>query len=118
MATLVARRRKDGTVAHRVQWRLVGSGPWQSETFDDKRAAAKFQAQVEAHGHLWPEGWVKGWGYGAPPALDDEPAGDLLIDFGTAYVRRPPPPMSPSSTFSVLPSRSRLSRSRAACCSQ
>jgi integrase len=88
MATLVARRRKDGTVAHRVQWRLAGSGPWQSETFDDKRAAAKFQGQVEAHGHMWPEGWVKGWGYGAPPTLDAESAGDLLIDFGTAYVRR------------------------------
>ncbi len=50
MATLVARWRTDGSVAHRVQWRLVGTGPWQSETFDDKRAAAKFQTQVEAHG--------------------------------------------------------------------
>jgi hypothetical protein len=51
MATLVARRRKDRTTGYRVQWRLDGGdGPWQSETFDDRRAAAKFHAQVEACG--------------------------------------------------------------------
>ena len=62
MATIVARRRNDGSSAYRVQWRLGGGGgPWQSETFDDRRAAAKFQAQVESNGHRWPDGWVKGW---------------------------------------------------------
>jgi integrase len=89
MATLTRRRRKDGTNAYRVQWRLGGGdGPWQSETFDDRRAAAKFQAQVEANGHLWPDGWAKGWGFRTPPTLPEEPTADVLLDFGTAYVRR------------------------------
>jgi hypothetical protein len=46
MATVATRRRKDGTTAYRVQWLLGGrrGAPWQSETFDDRRAAAKFQA--------------------------------------------------------------------------
>ncbi len=88
MATIVARRRKDGSRAYRVQWRLGGgAGPWQSETFDDRRAALKFQSQVESMGHRWPEGWVKGWGFRAPDE-DIEAAGHPLLEFGTAYVRR------------------------------
>ena len=42
MASIVARKRMDGTTGCKVQWRLGGArgGPWQSETFDDRRAAA------------------------------------------------------------------------------
>ena len=87
MASIVNRRRKDGTIGYKVQWRLGGSrtGPWQSETFDDRRAAAKFQAQVEANGHRWPEGWVKGVGFATRvPTADEVP----LVEFGTAHIRR------------------------------
>jgi integrase len=89
MATLVARQRKDRTNGYRVQWRLHGGdGPWQSETFDDRRAAAKFQAQVEACGHQWPDGWVKGVGYAV--ITTDETATDQLplATFSAEYVRR------------------------------
>jgi integrase len=87
MATIVARKRSDGSTGYKVQWRLGGSrsGPWQSETFDDRRAAAKFQVQVEAHGHRWPDGWVKGLGFTEhDPVVDETP----LVEFGTAYIRR------------------------------
>jgi integrase len=91
MASLVARKRADGTTAYRVQWLLGGSrgAPWQSETFDDRKQALKFQAMVEAHHHHWPDGWVKGWGYSPVPAAALEPApGTLLAEYGQAYVRR------------------------------
>ena len=89
MATLVNRPRRDGTVALKVQWRLGGQrdGAWQSETFDDKKQALMFQALVEAHGHRWPDGWVKGWGLAPVPAA--EPLGlTPLGAFGSTYVRR------------------------------
>ena len=90
MATLINRPRSNGSVAFKVQWRLGGTrdGRWQSETFDDRREAIRFQALVEAHQHLWPTGWVKGWGFQAPPALPSESTGTLLETFGDAYVRR------------------------------
>jgi integrase len=91
MASLVSRPRRDGTTAHKVQWRLGGSrdGAWQSETFDDRRQALKFRALVEANHHLWPEGWVKGWGFGtSPSAVDAAGPRTSLEEFGTAYVRR------------------------------
>ena len=90
MASLVSRPRQDGSVAFKVQWRLGGSrhGSWQSETFDDRREALRFQALVEAHRHLWPTGWVKGWGFQARPSLPSESTGTLLETFGIAYVRR------------------------------
>jgi len=91
MAAIVARKRTDGSFGYKVQWRLDGrrDGAWQSETFDSRLAAAKFQAQVEAHGGLWPEGWVKGVGF--VRAQDDvaPPVGaNALLAFGEAYVRR------------------------------
>jgi integrase len=91
MATFVARPRRDGTTAYKVQWRLGGrrDGLWQSETFDDRRQALKFQALVEAHHHLWPDGWVKGWGFNSAPTPGQEAgAPTALLGFGTAYVRR------------------------------
>ena len=91
MATVVPRPRRDGTTAFKVQWRLGGSrdGTWQSETFDDRRKALKFQALVESQHHLWPDGWVKGWGFGtSPSAVDAAGPRTLLEEFGTAYVRR------------------------------
>jgi integrase len=89
MATLVARRRTDRTLAYRVQWRLGGGdGPWQSETFDDRRAAAKFQVQVEACWQQWPDGWVKGLGFVTIPAEEPVAAEHVLADFAKDYVRR------------------------------
>jgi integrase len=89
MASLVTRPRRDGSTAFKVQWRLGGQrgGHWQSETFDDRKQALRFQALVEAHGHRWPDGWVKGWGLGVVPPAD--PAGLTPFgDFGAAYVKR------------------------------
>jgi integrase len=90
MATLVTRPRRDGSIAYKVQWRLGGGrdAPWQSETFDDRREALRFQGLVESHGHLWPTGWVKGWGFAAPPALPVAASATDLEAFGLAYVRR------------------------------
>lgn len=88
MATLVVRRRKDGSRAYRVQWNLGGArgAPWQSETFDSRPAAVKFAAQVEAAGHRWPEGWVKGVGY--VTAAPESEQGHPFVEYATAYVRR------------------------------
>jgi integrase len=90
VATLVSRRRVDGSTAFKVQWRLGGrrDGGWQSETFDERKPALNFQALVEAHGHTWPEGWVKGWGFRTVPDAVTQTAHASLIDFGQAYVRR------------------------------
>jgi hypothetical protein len=68
-----------------VAARWKPGAPWQSETFDDRRAAAKFQAQVEANGHRWPEGWVKGVGFADQARFADEVP---LLEFGTAHIRR------------------------------
>jgi hypothetical protein len=61
MASVVKRARKGGA-HYQVTWRLGGAreGAWQSETFTDGRAAAKFKADVEAYDHAWPDGWVQG----------------------------------------------------------
>lgn len=90
MASLIARPRRDGSTAYKVQWRLGGSrqGSWQSETFDDRREAIRFQSLVEAHGHLWPTGWTKGWGFARAPEPLAAVTGALLEVFGLAYVRR------------------------------
>jgi integrase len=91
MASLVTRARRDGSTAYKVQWHLGGGrdGSWQSETFDDRREALRFQTLVEAHGHLWPTGWTKGWGFALPPEQPVAAAGaTLLSTFATAYVRR------------------------------
>ena len=84
MATLVTRVRKDGSKAYRVKWPLGGrrGAPWQSETFEDRRAAVKFQTHVEANGHRWPDGWVKGFGY-----VTGDTDGE---SFGSASVTRRP----------------------------
>jgi hypothetical protein len=75
VASVVRRKRRDGTVGYKVQWHAGGTrdGAWQAETFDDRRAAVKFQAQVEASGHQWPEGWVKGRGFRFTTEPEPEP---------------------------------------------
>lgn len=88
MAQIVKRARNNG-MRYQVKWRLGGGreAPWQSETFTERRAATKFKADVEAFGHDWPEGWVKGVGYLRP---DQQPPCGVhpLLGYGTAYVAR------------------------------
>ena len=90
MAGIVERRHKDGDITFKVQWRRGGrrGAPWQSETFEERRFALKFQAMVDAAGQEWPEGWVKGVGL---TVVEPEPAEVVthpLADFGADYVRR------------------------------
>lgn len=88
MASIVERRHRDGNVTFKVQWRQGGrrGAPWQSETFQERRFALKFQAMVDAAGQAWPEGWVKGVGLAV---VQPEPAEvHPLSDYGAAYVRR------------------------------
>ncbi len=90
MATVVVRKHKSGDRTYKVQWLLGGrrGAPWQSETFADNRAALRFQALVDAHGQRWPDGWIKGVGFGSP-LEDDRPVVEHpFLEFGTAYVRR------------------------------
>ena len=67
MANIRTRQRLDGSTAYAVQWVLGGGRPAgkpsQSETFSDEGRARVFKADVEAAGHQWPAGWVKGRGY-------------------------------------------------------
>ncbi|MHB2023130.1 MAG: tyrosine-type recombinase/integrase [Mycobacteriales bacterium] len=88
MASIVERRHRDGNVTFKVQWRQGGrrGAPWQSETFQERRFALKFQAMVDAAGQAWPEGWVKGVGLAVvqPEPPDVHP----LSKYAVAYVRR------------------------------
>lgn len=87
MASVVTRKHKSGECTFKVQW-LLGGGrgaPWQSETFQDHRAALKFQSLVDANGQRWPEGWVKGVGFAT---MADDVVEHPLLEFGSAYVRR------------------------------
>ena len=61
MAQWVTRPRADQGVSVQIKWRM--DGRWQSETFTDARLAAEFRNAVEAAGHRWPQGWIKGEGW-------------------------------------------------------
>jgi integrase len=71
MAWVQQKKRSDGGTSAAVRWRLGGtrSGPMQTETFsagsDDQNLARAegFRRMVEAGGHKWPDGWVKGMGF-------------------------------------------------------
>ncbi|MFC9341401.1 site-specific integrase [Streptomyces sp. NPDC057020] len=72
MASLNPRTNKEGVVtSHQVKWRM--DGEWQTERFlpEDEEAAEIFKAAVEAAGHRWPPGWVKGRGYVSPDEPDE-----------------------------------------------
>ena len=87
MASVVTRKHKSGDCTYKVQW-LLGDGrgaPWQSETFQERRAALKFRSLVDANGQRWPEGWVKGVGFAT---MADDVVEHPLLEFGSAYVRR------------------------------
>jgi hypothetical protein len=74
MAWIQQKKRSDGGTSAAVRWRLGGarSGPMQTETFsagsDDQNLARAegFRRMVEAGGHEWPDGWVKGMGFVRP----------------------------------------------------
>lgn len=91
MASIRERRRTNGTVGYTVAWRLGGTrtGHPESETFDTRREAQDFRLDVQAAGHQWPEGWVKGVGYVrvAPVVEVPPPQEHRLLDFGTRFVR-------------------------------
>ncbi|HEX7353851.1 MAG TPA: site-specific integrase [Mycobacteriales bacterium] len=87
MASVVTRKHRSGECTYKVQFLLGGrrGAPWQSETFTDRRSALKFAALVDAADQRWPDGWVKGVGFGeAPEPAEEHP----LLAFGIAYVRR------------------------------
>jgi integrase len=88
MASVVTRTHRSGERTYKVQWLLGGrrGAPWQSETFVDRRAALKFAALVDAAGQRWPDGWVKGVGFGEAP--EEASVEHPLLEFATAYVRR------------------------------
>ncbi len=74
MASVVARRNKDGDVtSHQVKWRLGGArgAPWQTEGFDDEDSAGVFRDAVNDNGQQWPPGWVKGKGFITAEAPDE-----------------------------------------------
>ena len=89
MAGIRSRKRTDGTTGYTVNWRLGGTrdGAQQSETFDTRPAANQFRLDVEAAGHRWPDGWVKGVGYlRVEPDDEAAPETHLLAEFGHEFV--------------------------------
>lgn len=81
MAKVQVRTRGDGGTSYRVMWVVGGGrarhgaaagdiGSQASETFTDMKLMLAFKAAVEAQGHRWPVGWVKGRGW---VATVDEP---------------------------------------------
>ncbi|MFF7143451.1 tyrosine-type recombinase/integrase [Streptomyces nodosus] len=75
MATVQGRKNRAGEItSYRVKWREGGrrDGDWQSETFDDDTSAGVFCEAVNEAGQQWPPGWVKGRGYIAAEAGDDD----------------------------------------------
>lgn len=84
MATLNERTSKTGTVTYKVKWTQGGrGGSYESETFTNERRALRFQTEVEAAGNRWPEGWVRGYGYGA--VYEPNSSTDFET-YGLAYV--------------------------------
>jgi integrase len=90
MASVVTRKHKSGEHTYKVQWLLGGhrGARWQCETFNDRRAALKFQALVDANGQRWPDGWGKGIGFAAATQEIEPTSEHTLLEFGTAYIRR------------------------------
>ncbi|MGW7369209.1 hypothetical protein ACWGI8_38765 [Streptomyces sp. NPDC054841] len=70
MASIVERRNKGGTTTYQVKWRQ--GGEWQSEKFGEREHAEQFKGLVEAHGGVWPYGWVRGRGFVEPDAQDGD----------------------------------------------
>ncbi len=68
MAQIVERQTKTSGTSYQVKWRAGGgrTAPWQSESFSARGRAEVFRREVEAAGHNWPPGWVKGQGYATP----------------------------------------------------
>jgi integrase len=97
MAWIQRKQRSDGGTSAAVRWRLGGarSGPMQTETFsagnDDQNLARAqgFQRMVEAAGHEWPDGWVKGMGF-VRPREDADPMQPppTVGKMGEEYVRQ------------------------------
>src|SRR3954454_19505330 len=92
MAKVQERRRADRGVSYRGMWVVGGGRPvagatkggpgsQASETFTDRKLMLAFKAAVEAQGHRWPLGWVKGRGWVSPDASSvDAPTAPTLDD--------------------------------------
>jgi hypothetical protein len=97
MAWIERKKRGDGGTSAGVRWRLGGTrtGPVQSETFSagtdvqNLARAEGFKRMVEAAGHEWPDGWVKGMGFVRPRGDSDpmKPPPELA-ELGEEYVRQ------------------------------
>src|SRR5688572_5393681 len=97
MAWVQQKKRSDGGTSAAVRWRLGGarSGPMQTETFsagsDDQNLARAegFRRMVEAGGHEWPDGWVKGMGF-VRPRQDADPMQPppTVAAVGEEYIRQ------------------------------
>ncbi|WP_329141071.1 tyrosine-type recombinase/integrase [Streptomyces sp. NBC_00670] len=75
MASVHPRKNKrEEITSWQVKWRLGGGrgGDVQTERFDDETSATVFKKAVDEAGQQWPPGWVKGKGYVAPDAADEE----------------------------------------------
>lgn len=96
--------RSDGGTSYQVRFRLGGgrTGPRQKETFsassdaENLARAEGFKTMVDAAGQMWPEGWVKGYGFVRPahvsgPTEDKAksvPQVPTLVEVGTEYVNQ------------------------------
>jgi integrase len=88
MASILSRERADGGTSHTVRW-VIGGGRYApgkqlgAETFTRLAPAQTFKADVEAAGHQWPEGWVKGKGYATQPEtpVDGPTFDDVTRDY-------------------------------------
>lgn len=84
MATLIERVGKRSTT-WKVQWRESGRGAsLQSESFTVRKRAMTFKDEVERAGNRWPEGWVRGYGYGK--GSEEEATSTEMTVFGAKYV--------------------------------
>ncbi|WP_055483150.1 tyrosine-type recombinase/integrase [Sphaerimonospora mesophila] len=90
MASIEKRPGKGKKISYRVRWRLGGAsdGAWQSETFEQKAQAVTFKLAVEAVGHQWPEGWIRGYGWAPAAPVDDKPEVEPIPfrDYATTFV--------------------------------
>ena len=96
MAWIQQRRRGDGGVSVRVEWRLGGGrgALRQEETFSagsdeqNQARAEGFKKMVEAAGQDWPDGWVKGEGFVRARVDDRYCAPPSFATVGEEYVRQ------------------------------
>ncbi|MGW8329434.1 tyrosine-type recombinase/integrase [Streptomyces sp. NPDC055897] len=83
MASIRARKKRDGTYTYTVMWRE--NDTQNGETFEDETSAERFRDLVNGHGQQCPPGWVKGVGFAEESEPETDPQ-ELFEVYASRYI--------------------------------